>query len=119
MIPLAGRILEEYEIPFLPLTDGGSLTLPDSIAELAAPLAKRGEIVYVEAEFFGGVGTQACVTWDASATPSVPLVAPDAINKALRFLGVVIGGHDDEFDALGLGSHRSTEEWEADASVET
>ena len=113
MIPLTERVLEECAIPFLPLTDGGTLALPESIGDLAAPLAKQCKLAYIEAEFFGGVGTQASVTWDGRGVPSTPLIQPDAINEAMRFLGVVIGDHHDEFDALGLGKHRSTEDWEA------
>jgi hypothetical protein len=35
-----------------------------------------------------------------------------AINTALRFVGVVKDGHRDEFEALGLGLHRATENWQ-------
>jgi len=68
-------------------------------------------VAYVETEFFAGDGTQACVTWDATPRASQPLVDAGAINAALRFLGVNVGDHHDEFDALGLGRHKTTEEW--------
>lgn len=33
------------------------------------------------------------------------------ISQALRRLGVVKGDHVDEFDAIGLGRHRDTDDW--------
>lgn len=111
MIPLSDEMREAHDIPFLPLTDDGAQEVPDGIKAIAEAIAKIGRVVYVEAEFFGGDGTQACVTWDATLQASQPLVDTGAINTALRFLGVTVGDHHDEFDALGLGRHRGTESW--------
>jgi hypothetical protein len=110
MIPLSDQVREAHDIPFLPLTDEGASELPEVIAVIGEPIARVGRLAYVEAEIFGGVGTQACVTWEASK-PSQPLVDAQAINTALRFLGVMVGDHHDEFDALGLGTCRGTDEW--------
>jgi hypothetical protein len=95
----------------LPLTDGGENELSSSIAKFVSPLVGRGKFIYVEAEFFGGVGTQACVTWDANGIPSTPKIDPHAINLALKFLGVQVGDSHDEFDALSLGRYRDTSNW--------
>src|SRR5690348_10352070 len=103
MIPLCEEMREAHDIPFLPLTDEGAAEVPDGITAIAAPIAKAGRVVYVEAEFFGGDGTQACVTWDSPLQASRPVVDASAINTALQFLGVTVGDHHDEFDALGLG----------------
>lgn len=111
MLVLSEQLREAHGIPFLPLTDEGATELPSSIAVIAEAIAKARKVAYVEAEFFGGDGTQACVTWDATLAPSRPLVDPGAINAALRFLGVKVGDHHDEFDALGLGRYRDTEDW--------
>ncbi len=111
MIPLSDCMREAHDLPFLPLTDEGATAVPDGIAAIAETIARRGKLAYVEAEFFGGVGTQACVTWDAAGQPSQPIIDVHAINTALQFLGVGIGDHHDEFDALGLGRHRATDEW--------
>ena len=112
MIPISDRMRESHEIPFLPLTDEGAEEVPEGITLIAESIAKTDRTVYVEAEFFGGTGTQAHVTWDREGHASKPVVDASAINAALRFLGVQIGDHHDEFDALGLGRHRATEEWE-------
>lgn len=117
MIPLTDRLFDQDEFPFLPLTDGGESSLPESVFEFASSFVGRGKFVYVEAEFFGGDGTQASVTWDEKGIAALPIVDQHAINMALRFLGVQIGDHLDEFDALGLGRYRNTNDWEAKAKV--
>jgi hypothetical protein len=111
MIPLCDEMRDAHGIPFLPLTDEGMAEVPDGITAITDAIAKSGRVVYVEAEFFGGDGTQACVTWDSALRASQPLVDANAINSALRFLGVKVGDHHDEFEALGLGRHRDTEDW--------
>lgn len=111
MIPISDQMREIYDIPFLPFTDQGIAEVPGGIAAIGGAIAHAGKVVYVEAEFFGGVGTQACVIWDANGKPSPPLIDVQAINIALRSLGVIVGNHHDEFDALGLGSCRGTDEW--------
>ena len=93
MIPLSDRMREAHDLPFLPLTDEGATAIPDGIAAIAETIARCGKVAYVEAEFFGGVGTQACVIWDAAGRPSQPVVDVHAINTAHQFLGVVIGDH--------------------------
>ena len=112
MIPLSAQVRETHDIPFLPLTDEGVDEVPAAIAALGGAIARAGKVAYVEAEFFGGVGTQACVTWDTARQSSPPFVDNCAINTALRFLGVAVGDNRDEFDALGLGECRGTDEWQ-------
>ena len=111
MIPLSRTVRDAYNIPSLPLMHG-EVVVPENIAAIAMGLAQAGKVAYVEAEFFGGDGTQASTTWDVDGVVSSPLVDPNAINFALRFLGVTVGDYHDEFDALGLGRHRQTECWE-------
>src|SRR3954462_15373419 len=60
MIPLTTAVrLACGEIPFLPLTDEGSDTIPQPLKDLCGRLSADGRLAYVEAEFFGGDGTQA------------------------------------------------------------
>lgn len=111
MIPLGTAIRARYGIPFLPLTDSGNVELPAALLTLLTELNVGGAVIYIEAEIFGGEGTQAHV-WcakDAAASPAV--VAHDAINLALRLLGVPHSSSADEFDAVGLGTFRETDEW--------
>jgi hypothetical protein len=68
-------------------------------------------VAYVEAEFFGGLGGQSAVVWQGGERILGPLHAADAINQALRVLGVSPAGAHDEFDAVDLGRHRKTAAW--------
>jgi hypothetical protein len=111
LIPFAGAWIDEKEIPLLPLTDGGVITLPTSIAGICHLLSKNGKVAYVEAEFFGGVGSQACSLWDKGIMIGNPQLGLHAINTALQFLGVEKGSSFDEFEALNLGRFRETEAW--------
>ena len=102
--------------------------LTPPIAAWAARVSLDGPVAYMEAEFFSGQGFQAAVVWHDRRVIFGPVVTsnePDdegkqppwlpldhwAIDRALRLLGVSAHGAGDEFDALGLGAHRSTEEW--------
>lgn len=111
MIPLGTIAQERYEIPFLPLTDDGAAELPASLRILCQQLDSDGDIAYIEAEVFGGLGTQANVMIERNGYVRSPEVAVDAINSALRSLGVKSAAGQDEFDSVGLGKHRDTDDW--------
>ncbi|MEV6718058.1 hypothetical protein AB0M48_39140 [Lentzea sp. NPDC051208] len=106
VVPLA------QDLVLLPLFD-----VPDS-GQLAE-WSSRGPVAVVDAEYFGGTGSQRAEVWDQGRRVLGPLVreeddpAPDVspISQALRWLGVVKGEHHDEFDAVGLGRHRVTADW--------
>ena len=102
--------------------------LSAGIEALAREVSRRGPIAYLEAEMFGGTGTQAMVVWrhgevwlgpaatEFSWPPPDPASSPQwAFNQALRKLGVTRDQAFDEFDALNLGRHRQTEDWQITA----
>lgn len=79
-------------------------------------------IAYVETDYFGGIGSQGAVAWVNEELIFGPAVTTDkililgnpseaAINAALQKIGAVKGNSFDEFEALGLGTHRSNEDW--------
>lgn len=114
LIPLGTTVQERYEIPFLPLTDDGAMEIPSTLRSLWLQLGVDGDIAYIEAEIFGGQGTQAYVMIERSGCVSTPVVSADAINAALRFLGVKAKPGKDEFDSVGLDKHRDTDRWLAE-----
>jgi hypothetical protein len=85
----------------------GFYRLTEEAAAAAAALSTEARVVFVEAEFFGGVGTQASVGWEHGEVAFGPRLTDGAgaINDALRWLGVSAAGAHDEFDALGLRDH--------------
>lgn len=81
-------------------------------AENLARVAGLGKIIYVEVEYFGNAGGQSAIGWQDGRCCFGPKDAPAGIvNEAVRFLGVQAATGQDEFDTLGLGAHRRTEEW--------
>ena len=99
--------------------------LSPAIEALGRRASHIGSVAYLEAEMFGGTGTQATVAWRSGKVclgpvtttfgwppPELSTNSQWAFNHALRELGVARGDAIDEFDALGLGgNHRHTEDW--------
>jgi len=87
--------------------------------DAATRAAGREPVVYAEAEYFGGTGEQHAVLWQDGSPRLLASELPGAINAALEVLGVrrtpsrTSSTLQDEFDSVGLGRHRSTEEWAA------
>ncbi|MDY0816171.1 hypothetical protein [Kitasatospora purpeofusca] len=95
---------------------------PDGLERRLAAWSKAAPIACVEADYFGGTGTQRAAVWadgrldlgpvtSGGSEPFPPEGSP--ISRALRRLGAQVGegGARDEFDAVGLGAHRSTASW--------
>lgn len=85
------------------------------LTAFARTLSMAGPIVYLESEYWAGAGHEASAVWDHGALVLPALVAPDAVNRALRVLGVT--APDEEFTALGLGRFRSTDHWRKVATI--
>lgn len=111
LVPLVDPACEVLRLEFLPLTDGGDANLPPSFTTLCCEIAKHGKMVYVEAEYHGGAGIQACVMFDEGKQVRPAMVSDDAINQALRFLGASCDPGHDEFFSVGLSLHRHTDDW--------
>lgn len=111
MIPLDTAARRHHELPFLPLTDEGAAEPPKSIEALAGSLGRQSRLIYVEAEFFGGAGGQASLLFSAGRRTGRAHSGGEAINAALRWLGVEPKDEEDEFEAAGLGARVDTDDW--------
>ena len=98
----------------------GFWKLPGGFGGLLSSWSARGPVAYLEADYFGGVGTQAAAVWDGGSLAFGPEFIGEAgpvpvsgtpISRALARLGVTRGNHYDEFEAAGLGRERDTEDW--------
>lgn len=98
-------------------------SLSEGLERAAVRASGHGPIGYMEIEMFGGVGSQATVGWSGGRVGLGPLAVNDdeapwgpqetwPVNTMLRWMGVDAGLHDDEFESLGLGAHRSIEGWQ-------
>jgi hypothetical protein len=112
MVPLISELRDSHGIPDLPLTDeADEAVVPGPLEAVCRKLSQHGLVAYLEAEFWGGQGMQAHALFRAGVALGLPVVAEDAINQALRQFGVQPGPHHDEFEAVGLGRHRDTDDW--------
>jgi hypothetical protein len=111
LIPIPYKYVNEHGLPFLPLTDEGTEHIGDELLGICLKLSERGKIAYVEAEFFGGQGTQGCSLLEYGTVVEAPKESKSAINYALKWLGVLSTESKDEFEIAGLGMQRSTEDW--------
>jgi len=86
---------------------------------LLETLSLHSPVAYFETEYFGGSGDQVAMLFRQGHLALGPLQEssrradqPGPINQVLHELGVRKRGAADEFEAVGLDSLRSMEEWE-------
>ncbi len=93
------------EIRSVPLAQGFALTT-DNLQENLTDKT----LAYLEADFFGGSGDQYSKAYVAGVAGFVAFGPTyNAINNALKLIGVVRTEGHDEFDTLGLGKHRDND----------
>ena len=119
MIPVTKELRAELGAPGVDASLSRFECLSRGVQQLAIALSQAGPVAYVEAEYFGGTGGQASVVFEQGRMAAAPLAtqtrAPttpsDPINTILRILGVERAPGLDEFDTVGLGRHRHTDDW--------
>lgn len=87
--------------------------------ELEAGILRRAgdeRLLYLETEYFGGIGDQGAalseqgaVVWRAAHASDQPKAGRSPISEGLSRLGVPPAPGSDEFDGAGLGRFRSME----------
>ncbi|MNP14531.1 hypothetical protein D3C76_1068610 [compost metagenome] len=101
-----GRTINKYEY------------LTDLIGLFCAEISKLSKTAYVEAEYFGGSGSQNGIVWDQGEVVFEKTISSNAINKTLEILGIIRTDDKDEFDTVHLGRHRFVDDWvEAEAQL--
>lgn len=85
--------------------------LGPKIISLLIEVSKEGAVIYFETDYWGGLGDQGVIAAEKGRIVFGPQSGDDSINSALRLLGVRKGTAHDEYDAMGLGRFRSTEDW--------
>lgn len=122
-LPVTAQLVRDEElIPFAHVE-----RLSERLGKWASEHSRNFAIAYVETDYFGGDGWQSAIVWANNEIAFGPVRTSDldsgnltpllegAINRAMRMIGVYRGAVRDEFDALGLGKHRSNEAWIAEA----
>jgi hypothetical protein len=118
LLPMTERVLEQIVPGGAYRAALGFVGLPEGFDRVLAEWSIDGPVGYVEADFLGWIGAQRAAVWHGGALVLGPVRdepgrpgEPSAICRALARLGVSRAGTGDEFDAVGLGRHRSTEDW--------
>ena len=90
----------------------------DGLHALAIEISHDSPVAYITTSYFGGRGGQDALLWNkgglrfSPATPGYDQNWPNSpISQALRGIGVVAEDGMDEFDTVGLGKHRETQQW--------
>ncbi len=120
MVPMTDELFDSVSAGPSRSADDVFWKLPSGFGRVLAAWSNDGPVAYVEADIFGGAGTQTAQVWDGGAVVLGPLHLPEQkpfppmgspISQALRRLGAVKSQHFDEFEAVGLGRHRRMEDW--------
>lgn len=125
LLPMTDAQLKAVTAAGAPKLDG-FWKAPAGFGRVLAACSATGPLAYVEADYFGGTGIQTAQVWDAGKVVLGPLHVSEGepfpatgspISQALRRLGAttegyrIVGFDIDEFDAVGLGRHRDTDDW--------
>jgi hypothetical protein len=119
LVPMTDALSDAITVAGAPELEG-FWKAPLGLGDMLAACSVTGPVAYVEADYFGGTGTQAAQVWDAGKAILGPLRQSEGdprpatgspISQALRRLGATRGDCFDEFDAVGLGRHRDTDDW--------
>lgn len=108
LVPLTDELFDEIGAT---VDSGRFYKLTPAVIAWAQAISAAGPVAYVEADFFGGTGGQGAVAWERGSELLSPTHSAEAINQALRLLGVRRSALHDEFDMVGLPRHRDTSEW--------
>ena len=110
MIPLPDELMDAAGWPASSeLTPNEAPMIRPRVEAFLVKASHEGLIGYVQAEYWGGVGEQFACGWRGGEMV-YPSGGQQDVNGLLKLLGVKGGPHD-EWDTVGLGRHRHTEDW--------
>lgn len=110
LIPLTDELMDAAGWPASrALTPEEAPLLRPRVEAFLVQASHEGLIGHLQAEYWGGVGAQFACGWQ-SGEQVYPSGEQSDVNGLLKLLGVQRGAHD-EWDTVGLGRHRHTEDW--------
>jgi hypothetical protein len=122
LVPITEPFAEELAAFSPTQSDSLAPDMAPGLATLASQLSVGGSVAYISTEYYGGPGFQEAFVWEGEAVSFSLNDSPGAssmewpnspISQALRKIGVIADKDKDEFDSVGLGTHRSTDRWAA------
>jgi hypothetical protein len=115
MVPVTEELVAEFGGEKKSAHAGFEFLTP-AMAAWAQKVSEESPLAYLQAGFFAEQGTQSAIVWKEKKAVLGPMHTGNAINQALKMMGVAPAAGSDEFDTVGLGRHRDTYGWLKDAS---
>ncbi|MEP5341670.1 MAG: hypothetical protein ABJL44_04605 [Algibacter sp.] len=111
MIPMTDELFDEISND----EDGSGISsfkfLDQNIEQKTLALIGDKEIAYVESDFFGGKGGHIGIIWNNKQRTFIGKFRKRTMNEVLKRLGIKRTLLKDEFEFVGLGKNRHTEDW--------
>ena len=111
MIPMTASLFDQIDKASGSQCIEGFDFMTESVETSILKFIGNTRFSYIEAEYHGGQGGQTGITWMFNKRQHIFPFGQDAINLTLRSYGVVANRNQDEFDTLGLGLFRDTDDW--------
>lgn len=111
MIPLDEALIDRIDATPKATPISGLIYLTETLEEKILGMLGEAKFAYLESEFFGGSGGHQGILWEAGKRILKVSESYSGANRILRELGVRRTSQLDEFDCMGLGRHRSVDEW--------
>ena len=111
MIPLTEELFDEINQMEISTKLMGFEFLNQNIENRILKVIGSKEVAYVESEFFGGEGGHIGLIWKNGERAFTSDLNIQSMNEILKRLGVQKTTFKDEFDSIGLGQYRQTEDW--------
>ncbi|MDG9670834.1 hypothetical protein ONV78_24055 [Hahella sp. CR1] len=108
-IPLCARTKGFRGSAIAPFARFGSNLTP-KIKKLTKELSFTGMCGFIETSYHGGYGSQLAVVWEYGSIIYGPVESGEAINEALKLMGIWRHEGKDEFDTARLGWYRDNKE---------
>ncbi|WP_156152608.1 hypothetical protein [Flammeovirga sp. OC4] len=111
MIPITDELFDEMNQMENSSEIASFEFLTEYIENKTLDLIGNKKLAYFESEFFGGQGGHIGLIWVNGKREFIGEFKKDTLNKILKKLGVIRNGNQDEFETVGLDSHRNIEDW--------
>lgn len=111
LIPLTKDLFDQINELGVTESIGDFEYLTGSIELNILRVIKEKSLAYVEVTYFGGEGGQTGIIWKDGKRTVELAYGQEVINIILRVFGVIAEHPQDEFDTLGFGRYRNTQDW--------
>jgi hypothetical protein len=111
LIPMTEELFDQINELEISESIDGFTYLTETVEKKILLNIRERQFSYVEADYFGGQGGQIAITWQDRKRQNIFSYGQGRINQVLKLFGVIANKGQDEFDTLGLGLHRETNDW--------